>query len=265
MSTSRRSRSTCTRRSDEHRIGDGRSPRKQGPPAPALRRFEPCARSPGDVAATLEDARRRSAASASSRSRKIRRRVRDGLRLTDHIPEYQAKRKTLRRRLDALERAEAERDGAPAAGRAGGKQARRPRRDPRPRIAGRAARSRKSASGAPGRAGRSALNVSCFRQNATAECVPAMSRRATSRSSRTRERRASDRRRRRGRGPQGSVRDPTPTYTALEVRIEDVQAASRPLVGASREATARTGVAVILMERAASCSASSWKLLQRSP
>jgi len=46
--------------------------------------------------------------------------VRDGLRLTDHAPEYQAKRKTLRRRLDALERAEAERGrctlppGAPA-------------------------------------------------------------------------------------------------------------------------------------------------------
>jgi hypothetical protein len=45
--------------------------------------------------------------------KKIRRRVRDGLRLTDHALEYQAKRKTLRRRIDALERAEAERDGAP--------------------------------------------------------------------------------------------------------------------------------------------------------
>jgi hypothetical protein len=119
--------------------------------------------------------------------------------------------------------------------------------------------------GPPGRPGAAASSCRLFRQNATAECVPAMSRRATSRSSRTRERRASDRRRRRGRGPQGSVRDPTPTYTALEVRIEDVQAASRPVVGASREATARTGVAVILMEPAASCSASSWKLLQRSP
>src|SRR6266498_320429 len=55
------------------------------------------------------------------------------------------------------------------------------------------------------------------------------------------------------------------TYSARRVRIEDAQAASRPVVGVSREATARTGVAVILIERAASCSASSWKVLQRSP
>ncbi len=41
------------------------------------------------------------------------------------------------------------------------------------------------------------------------------------------------------------------TYSARRVRIEDAQAASRPVVGVSREATARTGVAVILIERAA--------------
>ncbi len=41
------------------------------------------------------------------------------------------------------------------------------------------------------------------------------------------------------------------------VRIEDDQAASRPVVGVSREAAASTGVAVIRIERAASCRASS--------
>jgi len=70
----------------------------------------------------------------------------------------------------------------------------------------------------------------------------------------------SDRRHRPGLRP---VRDPTPTHTPLKrLRVEDAQAA---IVGVSREAAARTGVAVILMERAANCSASSWNVLQRSP
>jgi DNA-binding GntR family transcriptional regulator len=41
--------------------------------------------------------------------KKIRRRVRAGARLTDLAAEYEVNRKTIRRRLDALELAEAER------------------------------------------------------------------------------------------------------------------------------------------------------------
>src|SRR6266508_4689459 len=50
-----------------------------------------------------------------------------------------------------------------------------------------------------------------------------------------------------------------------QLRIEEAQAASGPAGGVSREAAARTGVAVILKERAASCSASPWNALQRNP
>src|SRR5712691_10318737 len=47
--------------------------------------------------------------------------------------------------------------------------------------------------------------------------------------------------------------------------IEEAQAASGPAGGVSREAAANTGVAVILKEREATSSASSWNALQRNP
>ena len=57
--------------------------------------------------------------------KKIRRRVRAGARLTDLAAEYEVNRKTIRRRLDALELAEAERARRTAASRAEEKRLKR--------------------------------------------------------------------------------------------------------------------------------------------
>jgi hypothetical protein len=57
--------------------------------------------------------------------KKIRRRVRAGERITDLTVEYDVNRKTIRRRLDALELADAERAGRTAARRAAEKRMKR--------------------------------------------------------------------------------------------------------------------------------------------